>query len=88
MKLSSIYNIALAGLFVLGLTACEDFLDQEPDERVTVQNIEVVKVDAERSLLLVHGAVPGPKGSLVFIKNTVKKLKRSQLLRNAVNNEL
>lgn len=42
MKLSSIYNIALAGLFVLGLTACEDFLDQEPDERVTVQNEEQV----------------------------------------------
>ncbi len=34
--------MALAGLFVLGLTACEDFLDQEPDERVTVQNEEQV----------------------------------------------
>jgi len=41
-------------------------------ENVTVQNIEVVRVDAERNLLLVKGGVPGAKGSLVFIKSTVK----------------
>ena len=41
-------------------------------ERVTVQNIEVVKVDAERSLLLVHGAVPGPKEGLLLIRNSCK----------------
>ena len=37
-------------------------------ERVTVQNLEVVEVDAERNLLLVKGAVPGPKGGYVVIK--------------------
>ncbi len=41
-------------------------------EKVTVQNLEVVKVDAERSLLLVHGAVPGPKEGLLLIRNACK----------------
>lgn len=41
-------------------------------ERVTVQNLEVVRVDKDRNLLLVKGAIPGPKGGLVVIKNTVK----------------
>lgn len=41
-------------------------------ERVTVQNLDVVKVDGERDLLLLKGAVPGPKGGLLFIKETVK----------------
>ena len=40
--------------------------------RVTVQNLEVVKVDAEKNLILVKGAVPGPKKGLVTIKETVK----------------
>ena len=40
--------------------------------RVTVQNLEVVRVDAEKNLLLVKGAVPGPKKSPVTIKETVK----------------
>ena len=40
--------------------------------KVTVQNLDVVKVDAERNLILVKGAVPGPKGGIVTIKNTVK----------------
>lgn len=40
--------------------------------RVTVQNLDIVRVDAERGLLLVKGAVPGPKGGLVTVKNTVK----------------
>ena len=40
--------------------------------KVTVQNLEVVRVDAENNLLLVKGAVPGPKKSLVTIKETVK----------------
>ncbi len=43
-------------------------------ERVTVQNLTVIRVDAERNLLLVKGAVPGPKGGLVLVRNTVKKL--------------
>lgn len=41
-------------------------------ERVTIQNLEVVKVDADRNILLIKGAVPGPKGSLVIIKQAVK----------------
>lgn len=41
-------------------------------EQVTVQNLDVVKIDKENNLLVVRGAVPGPKGGLVYIKNTVK----------------
>ena len=41
-------------------------------EKVTVQNLSVVKVDTERGLLLVKGAVPGPKGGLLVIKDSVK----------------
>ena len=41
-------------------------------EHVTVQNLEVVRVDAERNLLLIKGAVPGAKGGLVTVKSTVK----------------
>ena len=40
--------------------------------RVTVQNLEVVKIDVENDVILVKGAVPGPKKSLVMIKETVK----------------
>lgn len=43
------------------------------NERVTVQNLEVVRVDAEKNLILVKGAVPGPRKGLVSIKATVKK---------------
>lgn len=42
-------------------------------ERVTVQNLEVIKVDPARNLLAVKGAVPGPKGGLVLVKPTVKR---------------
>lgn len=41
-------------------------------KKVTIQNLEVVRVDAEKNLLLVKGAVPGPKKCLVTLKNTVK----------------
>ncbi len=41
-------------------------------EQVTIQNLDVVKVDAELNLIAVRGAVPGPKGGIVFLKNTVK----------------
>ena len=40
--------------------------------RVTVQNLEVVKVDSDRNLLALKGAVPGPRGGLVMIKDSVK----------------
>jgi large subunit ribosomal protein L3 len=42
-------------------------------DRVTTLNLTLHAVDAERGLLLVKGAVPGPKGSLVFVRNAVKK---------------
>ena len=41
-------------------------------EKVTVQNLSVVKIDAEKNILVIRGAVPGPKGGLVIIKNSVK----------------
>ncbi len=41
-------------------------------EQVTVQNLDVVRVDVEKNLILVKGAVPGPKGGLLTIVNTVK----------------
>ena len=43
------------------------------NERVTVQNLEVVKVDLENNLIALKGAIPGPKGGLVIIANSVKK---------------
>lgn len=45
-------------------------------EKVTVQNLEIVRVDAENNLLLVKGCVPGPRKSLVTIKETVKVTKK------------
>ena len=45
---------------------------QMGSERVTTLNLEVVEGDAERGLLLVKGAVPGPTGSLVFVRNDTK----------------
>jgi large subunit ribosomal protein L3 len=45
-------------------------------QRVTTLNLEVVSADPERDLLLVKGAVPGPKGGLVVIRDAVKAVKR------------
>ncbi|MDR3344189.1 MAG: 50S ribosomal protein L3 [Oscillospiraceae bacterium] len=42
-------------------------------ERVTIQNLTVVKVDAEHNLIAVKGAVPGPRGGIVLIRTAVKK---------------
>ena len=42
------------------------------NEKVTVQNLKVVKVDADRNILLIKGAIPGAKGSLVSVKSAVK----------------
>ena len=47
---------------------------QMGNKKVTIQNLEIVQVDAENNLLLVKGAVPGPKKSLVTIKETVKTI--------------
>ncbi|WP_028245928.1 50S ribosomal protein L3 [Pseudoclavibacter soli] len=41
-------------------------------ERVTVQNLKIQAVDAEKNLLLIKGAIPGPKGQVVFVRNAVK----------------
>ncbi len=40
--------------------------------KITVQNLEIIRVDAEKNLLLIKGAVPGPKGSLLVIRDSVK----------------
>ena len=45
---------------------------QYGNERVTIQNLEVVKVDTARNVLLIKGAIPGPKGGIVTVTNTVK----------------
>ena len=42
------------------------------NEKVTVQNLQVVKVDAENNLIAIMGAIPGPNGGTVIIKDTVK----------------
>lgn len=44
-------------------------------EQVTVQNLDVVKVDPELNMIVVRGAIPGPKGGIVYLKNTVKNIK-------------
>ena len=41
-------------------------------EQVTIQNLDVVKVDPELNLIAIRGAIPGPKGGVVYLKNTVK----------------
>ena len=41
-------------------------------ENVTIQNLEIVRADAEKNLILIKGAVPGPKGSVLVIKESVK----------------
>ena len=43
-------------------------------KKITIQNLEIVRVDVENNLLLVKGAVPGPKKSLVTIKESVKSI--------------
>ncbi len=45
---------------------------QYGNEKVTVQNLEVIRVDAERNLLLVKGALPGANGALLFVRDSVK----------------
>lgn len=42
-------------------------------ERVTIQNLSVVKVDAENNLIALKGAIPGPKGGIVYLTDSVKK---------------
>ena len=49
------------------------------DEQVTVQNLDVVKVDPDLNMIVIRGAIPGPKGGIVLIKNTVKTIKVKQV---------
>ena len=55
-------------------------------DQVTVQNLSVVKVDPELNMLVVCGAVPGPKGSLVTVKSTVKTHRVKQTAANISSN--
>ena len=43
-------------------------------EQVTIQNLDVVKVDPELNMIALRGAIPGPKGGIVYLKNTVKNV--------------
>ncbi len=44
-------------------------------ERVTIQNLQIVRVDSERNLLLIKGAIPGPNNSFVIVKSAIKQVK-------------
>ncbi len=46
-------------------------------EQVTVQNLDIVKVDPELNMIVVRGAVPGPKGGIVYLKDTTRKFVRT-----------
>ena len=48
---------------------------QMGNEQVTIENLDIVQVDAELNMIAIRGAIPGPKGGLVFIRNTVKNNK-------------
>jgi large subunit ribosomal protein L3 len=48
---------------------------QYGNEKVTIQNLKVVKIDIERNILLISGAVPGPKGSYVTVGSAIKEKK-------------
>ena len=48
-------------------------------EQVTVQNLEVIQVEPELNMIVVRGAIPGPKGGIVYVKNTVKTQKVKQV---------
>lgn len=55
-------------------------------DQVTVQNLDVVKVDSELNMIVIRGAIPGPKGGIVFIRNTVKNARVKQVrVASAVN---
>ena len=41
-------------------------------ERVTVQNLKIAKIDSENNLIAIKGAVPGPNGGIVLIRDSVK----------------
>ena len=55
-------------------------------EQVTVLNLDVVKVDAENNLIAVRGAIPGPKGGVVFLRNSVINVKEKGAAAGISNN--
>ena len=59
---------------------------QMGNDQVTVQNLDIVKIDEELGLIAVRGAIPGPKGGVVFVKNTVKVHKVKQAGAGISNN--
>ena len=63
-----------------------DGAGQMGNEQVTVQNLDIVLVDEELGLIAVRGAIPGPKGGVVFVKNTVKVHKVKQAGAGISNN--
>jgi large subunit ribosomal protein L3 len=67
----SIGNASYPGRVIKGMKMS----GQMGNERSTVQNLEIVSVDVERNLLLIKGAVPGPKKGVVTVKETVKSAK-------------
>jgi large subunit ribosomal protein L3 len=48
------------------------------NERVTVQNLKIALVDADRNLIAVRGAIPGPRGGLVIVRESVKQAKKAK----------
>ena len=59
---------------------------QMGNDQVTVQNLDIVTIDEELGLIAVRGAIPGPKGGIVFVKNTVKVHKVKQAGAGISNN--
>lgn len=55
-------------------------------EQVTVLNLDVVKVDPELNIIAVRGAIPGPKGGIVYLRNTVKNNKVKNLVQTVSTN--
>jgi large subunit ribosomal protein L3 len=51
--------------------------------RVTTLNLRVIKADPERNLLLIRGAIPGPKGGLLMVRSSIRSLQRSQAAKKA-----
>ncbi|MDR0696435.1 MAG: 50S ribosomal protein L3 [Christensenellaceae bacterium] len=49
---------------------------QYGNEQVTIQNLEIVKIDANRNLIFIAGGIPGPNGCTVAVKQTVKRVKK------------
>ncbi len=56
------------------------------DEQITIENLDIVKVDPELNMIAIRGAIPGPKGGVVYIKNTVKNFKEKGAAANVSTN--